>query len=344
MPPAVLHIDLAKITANARAVVALCARFGIDVLGVTKSVCGHPDVARAMLAGGVRGLGDGRLDSLARLREAGVDAPLTLIRSPAPSEAGECVERADCSLNASLEVLRRLSDATQRAGRTHDVMLMADLNTGREGFAPADLPNACAAAAALPGLRVRGLGVYFANSRDPDGYAEAQRELVALARAIETDRAVALPVVSGGSSGVFGPLTAAGRSVEGVSQLRIGMAILEGIWSSKGPERVPGLEMGAFVLEAEIIESKRRADRQATAILPFGYLDAHPDYVFPLAAGVDIMRMTHDHTVVDVSRLASPPAPGERLRFRVGYRSIGRLILSPSVRISTKEADGSPDD
>lgn len=340
---AALHIDLEKITANARAAVALCGRFGIEVLGVTKSVCGLPAVARAMLAGGVRGLGDGRLASLACLREAGITAPLTLIRSPAPSETRECVELADCSLNASLDVLRLLSEEAARAGKTHDVMLMADLGTGREGFAPAALPDACAVAAALPGLRVRGMGVYFADRVAPDDYAETQRELVALARAIEAEGGIRLPVVSGGSSGVFGPLTAAGRHVEGVNQLRIGMAILEGLWPSKGPERVPGFETDAFVLDAEVIESKSRPDGRAVAILAFGYLDAHPEYVFPLDAAIEVLRMTHDHTVVDVTRLPSPPRPGDRLRFRVGYRAIGRLVLSPSVRPVMEPRDASHD-
>ena len=48
---ATLHIDLAKIEANARSV---CGRLAptVSVAGVTKVTCGHPGVARAMLAGG----------------------------------------------------------------------------------------------------------------------------------------------------------------------------------------------------------------------------------------------------------------------------------------------------
>ncbi|MEA3361094.1 MAG: hypothetical protein U9R17_17040, partial [Thermodesulfobacteriota bacterium] len=52
-----LTIDLAKITHNARKTIAICRPFSLDVVGVTKGVCGSPDVARAMIAGGIKTLG-----------------------------------------------------------------------------------------------------------------------------------------------------------------------------------------------------------------------------------------------------------------------------------------------
>ena len=86
MSTACLTIDLEKITHNARKTLAICRPFGLDVVGVTKGVCGSPAVARAMIAGGIKTLGDSRLDNIARMRDAGIDIPLALLRSPAPSE------------------------------------------------------------------------------------------------------------------------------------------------------------------------------------------------------------------------------------------------------------------
>ena len=54
-----ITIDLAKITHNARTITRLCAQHGIEVTGVTKGTCGLPEVARAMLCGGVVSVGMG---------------------------------------------------------------------------------------------------------------------------------------------------------------------------------------------------------------------------------------------------------------------------------------------
>ena len=58
--------DLDKITANARATVDQCARHGVSVAAVTKCVCGDPAIVRAILAGGVRTIGESRLDNVVR--------------------------------------------------------------------------------------------------------------------------------------------------------------------------------------------------------------------------------------------------------------------------------------
>ena len=79
--PVRLTVDPSKITHNVRQALAICRPFGLDVMGVVKGACGMPQVARAVLAGGIRSLGDARLDNVARLREAGVRAPIVLIRS-----------------------------------------------------------------------------------------------------------------------------------------------------------------------------------------------------------------------------------------------------------------------
>jgi len=92
LPTVDLTIDLAKITHNARKTLAICRPFGLDVVGVTKGVCGSPAVARAIIAGGIKTLGDARLDNIARMRDAGIHEPMLLLRSPAPSEVSRCIE------------------------------------------------------------------------------------------------------------------------------------------------------------------------------------------------------------------------------------------------------------
>ena len=63
-------VDLDVIERNARTVTAECASRGMNVFGVTKGTCGTPAVARAMLRGGVVGIGESRFENVARLAPA----------------------------------------------------------------------------------------------------------------------------------------------------------------------------------------------------------------------------------------------------------------------------------
>ena len=74
-------MDLGKIEHNARTIAALCAAHGITLTAVTKGTCGHPDVARAMLTGGATSIGESRMENVQRLREAGIEAPILLLRN-----------------------------------------------------------------------------------------------------------------------------------------------------------------------------------------------------------------------------------------------------------------------
>ena len=63
-----IFIDLARIEHNARTVVDLCRQSGITPFGVTKGTCGMPQVARAMLRGGVAGIAESRFENEPRPR------------------------------------------------------------------------------------------------------------------------------------------------------------------------------------------------------------------------------------------------------------------------------------
>ena len=326
-----LTVDLPKITHNASEAVSMCRRFGIDVVGVVKGACGDAFIAQAMLDGGVQTLGDARLDNVSWLRDAGIRAPIVLIRSPAPREVEACVELADASLNADLSVIRALSAAAGRMGRTHGVMPMVDLDTGREGFAPEEVSEVCREVAGLDGLTLRGLGMYFGRGSEDHVREAGVERLVALAKKVEGLCGVALPVISAGSTNVFRSLTLAGKHVPGMTELRLGTAILLGLSTSIGPQRIEGFHQDTFVLEADLIEVKQR-DR-LLGILPFGRLDAEPDFLFPTAPGVTVLRATNDHTIVDLSAMPEPPRVGESVEFELGYSALCRLVASPYVSV-----------
>jgi len=79
---ATLTIDLTKIAENTRRIVE--AMPGVDIVAVTKVCAGSPQVGAAMLSGGASALAESRLENVARLRAAGITAPIWLLR-PAPA-------------------------------------------------------------------------------------------------------------------------------------------------------------------------------------------------------------------------------------------------------------------
>ena len=98
-----------------------------------------PEVARAMLAGGIGELADSRLSNLKRMKEAGIKASMLLLRSPALSETAEAVRLAETSLNSEFEVVASLAQKARALGKLHQVILMVDVGDCREGLLPEDV-------------------------------------------------------------------------------------------------------------------------------------------------------------------------------------------------------------
>jgi ornithine racemase len=332
-----LTIDLVKITDNTRRTLSICRSLGIEVVAVTKGVSGAPEVARAMIAGGIKMLGDSRLENIARMQKAGIEVPMVLLRSPALSEVGECIARADTSLNVDPVVLRALSTEASRTGKRHSIILMVDLDTGREGFQPEDVPEVCREISGMRGLTLQGLGAYFAYTSEREFQATSLRRLIALAKKIEEEHGFKLPIISGGSTNVFGNFMSEHKPLQGVNQLRIGTAVLLGISSSIGPRRIQGFHHDTFVLEAELIELKK--GDKLLGMLSLGQLDVAQEFLFPVSPGVAIVRASSDHTLVDVTEMDPKPRIGDTLAFQLGYYSLMRLMASPYVHFEFQQKE-----
>ena len=343
-------IDLAKIARNARTMVALCAEHGITVAGVTKGVCGHPAIARAMLEGGVACIADSRLDNLRRLSAAGIERCM-LLRMPALSAVDDVVALSGMSLNSEQAVLAALSRAARRSGAVHDVMLMVDLGDLREGIWPDDLDTFVRAVLPLPGIRIRGLGTNLScfGGLVPD--ADQMRRLVALAEQVEAITGRPLEWISGANSSALA-LIAAGHMPGRVNHARMGEAIL------LGRETVhrrpwPGTHQDAFVLHAEVVEMKRKPsapvgergedafgempafeDRgiRLRALLNVGREDVMVEGLTPLDPGVDIVGATSGYLVLDVTEATQPVEVGGTLAFDLTYGAMLATMTSGYVR------------
>jgi predicted amino acid racemase len=323
-----LRIDLAKITQNAFKAVEVSRGRGIEVTGVTKGAAGLPEVAKAMLAGGIERLADSRLDNIARLRAAGIQVPITLLRSPGPRDVSRTIELADASLNSEVEILEALSVEARVRRKVHGVVLMVDLHTGREGLPPEAVPAACRKLQSLSGIQLQGLGAYFHLATGSGQHLQGLQVLVPLARKVEAELGRPLALLSGGSSNIFRTFSVEGHTNPGVNHLRIGTAVLLGFSSSLTPVTIPGFERDTFVLQAEVIEVK--SGRSGETVLALGWLDTDPRFLFPVHPGVAVRDASSDHLMV---RMDPPARVGDWVSFRLGYPALCRLMTSPYVQI-----------
>jgi predicted amino acid racemase len=330
MIPVTVRVNLPHITENAVAACELCARFGIEVWGVTKAVAAQPGIARAMLDGGVKALAETRLTAVNRLCESGVPGPYWLLRSPAYCEIAECVAMTDGSLVADRGVLDLLQAEARRTGRRHAVLVMVDMETGREGFLPEEVSNVCEAVTAHDHLDLAGLGIYFEFHGDGDFQARTLVRLRDLADRVGRELGIPLPVISGGSTSIIRTQLVHGRQPAGVNNVRLGTAILLGIASSVGPVKIPGFHQDTFELSVELNEVKRRGRR--LGLLAMGHTDADPDYLYPLDPGVKVLRAFSDHTLVDLEEADPSLRAGSTLSFQLGYFALTKLMHSPWVR------------
>jgi predicted amino acid racemase len=344
-------IDLNKIEHNTRTIVSLCQAHGITVTGVTKGTCGQPEVAKAMLRGGVSSIGESRMESIHRLKSAGVRTSYMLLRLPSLSEVGEIVEAVDVSLNSELSVLEGLSQAANRRGRVHAVIVMVDLGDLREGLWPPDLVPFVREAMRLPGIRIAGLGTNLACFGGVVPSAENMHRLVEFSGEIEQTCGRTLTWISGANSSGL-DLIASGRMPKRVNHARIGEAILLGRETTHR-RPWPGTFQDAFVLHAEVLELKQKPsvpggersedafghvttfeDRGDVerALLNVGREDVDIEGITPLDPRLRVLGASSSYLVVDVTGAAGCFRVGDELTFSLNYSALLAAMTSENVK------------
>jgi predicted amino acid racemase len=342
-----LEIELPKIRHNAAALVARLTKRGIAVTGVTKATLGSPDIANQFLHSGISTLGDSRIENIETMRQAGVTAPMTLIRSPMPSQVERIVASADVSLNTELSVLVRLSEAAVRAKRSHGVILMLELGDLREGILPDDLPDMVRAVLALPGITLQGIGTNLACQSGASPDARNMAQLSALVDAIETRFGLHLNTISGGNSANL-DWALGGQTCGRINDLRLGESILLGC-ETLHRRPIEGLHTNAITLVAELIEVKLKPSKpwgtmaqtafgatESTtdhgsvwrSILAIGHQDCDPAGLTP-PAGVQILGASSDHLIVESRQ--HKLVVGAEIRFQLNYSALLRAMTSPFV-------------
>ncbi|MCZ4274086.1 alanine/ornithine racemase family PLP-dependent enzyme [Maritalea porphyrae] len=342
-----LEIDLDKIRHNAQVLVKKLAARDIGVSGVTKAMLGNSLFANTLISAGVKGLADSRVENLQAMRQAGVKAPMTLIRSPMISQAAQIVKSAHISLNTELDTIAELSEAASAQNCVHGVLLMVELGDLREGIMPADLEDMVRKTLRFQNIKLEGIGTNLAcqNGVVPD--ARNMGELSALADAIDATFNAKLQIISGGNSANL--TWALGDEAKGrINNLRLGEAILLGC-EPLYRQPLDELFTDAFVLFAEVIECKIKPSHPTGAIaqtafastktarnsglihqttLALGQMDTDPTGLSPVR-NIKILGSSSDHMVLDTLNEDFPI--GSEAAFHLNYSALIHAMASPFV-------------
>ena len=342
-----IEIDLGKIIHNAQTLKELYGAKGIDVIAVTKVVCGDPVIAKVLAKSGIAILADSRMANIVKMRNASIHVRFLLLRTP-PSRSESVVKYADVSLNSEFSVIKELSKYAVEQDTTHKVILMVELGDLREGLMPPDLENTVKKVIKMKGIRLAGIGTNLAcfGGIKPDD--EKMGYLSALAKAIEKKFGLALEFVSGGNSANYNWFMCT-NDVGKINNLRLGESIFLGC-ETLGRKPIPGLFTDAFTLFAEVIESKIKPSK------PYGdvYQDAFgniPDYTdrglisrVILGLGVqdvvvagltpmldiDILGASSDHIIIDAKQ--SIIKVGDSVEFNLNYGALLSAMTSPYIK------------
>lgn len=343
-----LRINLRKLRKNTQTIVNLCEKRNIKVVGVTKVFCGIPEIAQAMVKGGVEILGDSRIKNLKKLQHIPVFK--MLIRIPMISEVEEVIKYADISLNSEIDTIKSLSEEAKKHKKVHEIILMVDLGDLREGMLKEDVIPAVEQIVKLEGIKLRGVGTNLTCYGSVIPTPDILEELVEIKNSINKKFDLNVDIVSGGNSSSL-YLVQNGLIPKGITQLRIGEAIVLGRETAFG-DRIPHTYDDVFTLETQIIELKEKpsyprgilgvnafgerpvyVDRgiMKRAILAIGRQDVNMGDLIPIDSTIELIGASSDHLIVNVTNSPYPYKVGDIIKFKLTYGGILSCCTSEYV-------------
>lgn len=344
-----LVIDTKKIAKNVQVVTSLCADYNLDVIGITKGVCGDKMIAQIFAENGVSALGDSRVQNLKKI--ADIKAQKWLIRTPQISELDDVVTYADISLNSELKTIESLEKACQHNNiKKHGIVLLYDLGDLRDGFVEkADLIAAAQRIQKLPHLYLAGIACNLTCLSFVKASVEKLQLLVDLAEELKAVLNCDDLLISGGNSATL-QLLLKGDVPAGINNLRLGESLLIGR-ERDSYTYLPDTFKDTFILQAEIVEIKEKPSlpwgeintdsfgnrpqfkdygKQYRAVLAVGNQDCAPGVMTALDESVHIIGDSCDHLIC---KLDNPHKyeVGDVVDFYCGYHALLHALTSEYV-------------
>ncbi len=347
-----MEVDLGKIRSNAQTVTRLCQRHGISVAGVTKGVSGMPQVAQAMLDGGVCALADARIRNIDRMRKGGIGAEIMMLRLPRISSTAEVVRKADDSMNSEPHIIRSLVEESRRIGKAHGIIYMVDVGDLREGVLFTRALDDVAHILDLDGISFRGIGTNVGCFGGVMPSRENMSILAKTARRIRMRYGTPCDVVTVGGTNCL-KLVAQGDMPPEISQIRIGEGILLGRDSSRNA-LLEETWQDAFRLSAEIVEIKEkpsvpigRIGRDAfgntpvfinrgvrrRTLISLGKQDVRQSGLIPEDKDIKVLGGSSDYYILDISDCKRDYALGDNIWFQLSYPGLLSATTSQYVSV-----------
>lgn len=345
-----IEIDLNKIKHNTEKLVGICKENHIDVAGVTKVFCAFPEVAEAMVEGGVSILADSRVENLEKISH--IDVPKLLLRLPMISQVEKVVELADISLNSELETIKALAQSAVKQNKIHKIILMIDLGDLREGiFDEGEVFEAIEKIIELQGIELIGVGTNLTCYGGVIPRKENLNKLLDFKEKVEKKYNITLNTISGGNSSSI-HLLESGEMPEDINQLRLGESILLGRETAFG-ERIKDTYDDCFKLIAEIIEIKEKPSvpigeigmnafgkkpsfidkgNRKRAICAVGKQDIDTGDVMPDDSNISILGASSDHFILDLTDCDENYKVGDKISFNLTYGGVLSATTSEYVR------------
>jgi ornithine racemase len=352
---AVLTLHADRLHHNFRVLNDLFTRADASWSIVTKLLCGHEEFTREVLSTGIASVCDSRLTNIRAVARIAPELERCYIKPPPKLAVKGVAEYCDASFNSELRTIAWLSQAAQRLGKTHGVIVMVEGGDLREGVSSESvLLDLCKAVTQLPNIELLGLGTNFNCLSGVLPTQEAMERLVDQARRVERHVGRELPLITAGSSVVI-PSLLRGEVPTEMNHWRIGESLFFGNDLITG-DVLPNMEANVFTLEAQIIEvgvkptmpvgpvqtppfgaqavpkvtNGRSTSRRA--IVNLGMLDVgNLDTLRPLDPGAHIVGGSSDMVVVDIDEAHGQYTVGATMSFHPGYTNVLSLMNSRYV-------------
>jgi len=341
-----IEIALSQIRHNTQMLSEYYGRKGISLMGVSKATLGNPDIAKAMVEGGVSFIADSRIENIKRMRNAGITTQFVLLRT-ALSQAEIVIRNADISLNTEIDTIKELSRYAKMYDTLHRIIIMVELGDLREGVLPCDLSQFIKAVLDLPHIKIIGIGCNLACHGGIQPDSKNMSQLSKLANSIEKEFQINLEIISGGNSANY-EWSKSEQKLGKINNLRLGELILLGR-ETINRKAIPGLHLGAFSLIAEVIESKNKPslpwgetcqnafgdvitfqDRgiRRRVIIALGRQDVLVSGLIP-DNDMEILGSSSDHIILDSNNYDC--RIGSEVKFRLNYGGLLSAMTSPFI-------------
>ena len=336
-----LKIYLDKISHNSRIINDRCSRLGISVISVTKCVLGNIQIARAIKKSGISIFGDSRLENLLSMRKHfGSRQKLVMLRSPMASELEVLVSTCNISMNTQLEIVGMISKICERKKGKHNIIVMVEIDDKREGLLIDSVAGFCREVVKkYKWINIYGLGTNARCITNKNPTMDSFKILIGLKKDIEAETGKSLKVISGGNSSIWN-LIESGQIPGGINQVRIGEAILLG-HDTLNYDPIKGTYQDCFVLQGEIIETKKRKGEVNKIILALGIQDVDCRNIFCQDPILHIIGQSSDHTILGIKKsdtvkigpnnLVNLEA-GNIISFNLNYFGLLSCMTSPFVK------------